>query len=85
MKRCRPPRRAISPSPGLQIQVIGVAEDDLGAEVVEVAVGHGLDRAARPDRHERRRLDDAVRRAQLAPARSAVTRGDGEAEGSHDG
>ena len=42
MKRCSPPARAISPSPGLQIQVIGVAEDDLGAEVLEVAVRHAL-------------------------------------------
>jgi hypothetical protein len=49
--------------------VIGVAEDDLRAELGELPVRHRLHRAARADRHEDRRLNHAVRRAQLAPAR----------------
>ena len=55
-----------------QEQVIGVAEDDLGADRLEVAVQRRLDRALRAHRHERRRLHDAVRRlefTQAAPGR----------------
>ena len=63
-----------------QEEVIGVAEDDLGAEILEVAMGDRLDRAARADRHEGRRLDDAVRRPQLAAARGAVAMRDAEVE-----
>ena len=40
--------------------------------VLEVAVQRRLDRALRADRHEGRRLDDAVRRLELAAARGAV-------------
>ena len=84
MKRCSPPARAISRVARLEIQVIGVAEDDLGAEVDEVAVSQRLDRSARPDRHERRRLDDAVRRAQLAaPRRHRRGAEDWKATGIH--
>ncbi len=46
-------------------------------------VGDRLDRAARADRHERRRLDDAVRRVQLAAPRRAVAVGDAEGECRH--
>ena len=55
-----------------QQQVIGVGEDDLGARILEVAMPNRLDRALRADRHERRRLDDAVRRLELAEARRAI-------------
>jgi hypothetical protein len=55
-----------------QVQVIRVAEDDLGAEGLEVAVGDGLHRAARAHRHERRRLHDSVRRRQHAAPRGPI-------------
>ena len=55
---------------GPQGQVVGVAEDDLGADLLEVAVQRGLDRALRADGHERGRLDDAVRRVERAEARA---------------
>src|SRR5436190_16817415 len=69
---------------GAQVQVIGVAEDDLRAGLFEVALAHRLDASLRADRHERRRLHDAVRRAQLAKARGAVGRAKLETEpGGH--
>src|SRR5262245_27538509 len=55
-----------------QIQVIGVAEDDLRAGLLEIAVERRLDASLRADRHERGCLHDAVRRAQLAQTRTAV-------------
>ena len=61
---------------GPQEQVIGVAEDDLRAELVELPVRHRLHRAARADRHEHRRLDDAVRRTQLAAPGQAFAMSD---------
>ena len=50
--------------------MIGVAEDDLGAERLEIVVPNGLDRPLRADRHERRRLHHAVRRVN-SPRRAA--------------
>jgi hypothetical protein len=52
--------------------MIGVAEDDLGAQVLEIALGNPFDGALGSDRHERWCLDDAVRRAHLAAAGVAV-------------
>ncbi len=46
---------------GTEIEVIGVAENDLRARLLEIAVTHRLDGALRPDRHEGGRLHDAVR------------------------
>ena len=46
-----------------QVQVVGIAEQDLRADRFEIAVGDTLHRALRADRHERGRLDLAVRRA----------------------
>ena len=57
---------------GPQIEMIGVAEQDLGAEPLEIAVRDALDRALRADGHERRRLDLAVRRRQHAGARASI-------------
>src|SRR5262245_12102326 len=57
---------------GPQIQVIGVAEDDLRARLFQSAVARRLDASLRADRHERGCLHDAVRCAQLAQTRSAV-------------
>jgi hypothetical protein len=66
---------------GPQIQVIGVAEEDLRAERVELAMRHALHRTLRTDRHERRRLDDAMRRRHAAAAGAGVGVGQVESEG----
>jgi hypothetical protein len=51
-----------------QVQVVGVAEDDPGVEGrrLELAGGHGLDRALGADRHEHRQRDRAARGVQPA-------------------
>ena len=49
-----------------QQQVIRVREHDLSTRVFEVAVADGLDRSLSADRHEGRRLKDAVRRLAFA-------------------
>ena len=60
---------------GPQVEVIGVAQDDFRAEVLEVPRREGLDRPARADRHERRRLHVAVGGPQhAAPRRSVAVR-----------
>ena len=64
-----------------QIKMIRVAEQDLGAQRFEVAVGHALHRPLRADRHERRRLHVAVRGRQHAAPRTAVGMRDAETEG----
>ncbi len=46
------------------------------AKILEIAMRDALDRALRPDRHEGRRLHDAVRRAHLAAPCGAVARED---------
>jgi hypothetical protein len=55
-----------------QHEMEGVAEDDLGAETLELLGRHRLDRTVGADRHEGRRLDRAVRRVHAAAARGAV-------------
>ena len=57
---------------GPQIEMVGVAQQDLGADRLEVAVGHALHRALRADRHERRRLHLAVRRRHTPAPGAAV-------------
>ncbi len=57
---------------GPQEQVIGVAEDDLGVHLLQVAMQCRLDGSLRPDRHERRRLHDAVRGLEFTEPRQAV-------------
>src|SRR5215208_792821 len=61
--------------------MIGVAEDDLRAEALEIAVGDRLHGALRSDRHERRRLDRPMGGGHDAAARAAVGMGDAEREG----
>ena len=61
-----------------KVEVIGVPEDDLGPDFVEMTSGERLDRALRADRHESRGLDDAVRGGEVAAARQAVGVGQGE-------
>ena len=55
-----------------QIQMIGIGEDDLRAQVVEIAMRHRLHGALRADRHEGRRVHDAVRRREHAAPRGAM-------------
>ena len=55
---------------GPQIEMIGVAQQDLGAERLELAVRDALHRALRADRHERRRLD--ARRARSSYGRACA-------------
>ena len=57
---------------GPQVQVIGVAQQDLGARSFDIAVRDAFDGALRADRHERRRVDVAVSRRHDAAARAAV-------------
>jgi hypothetical protein len=65
-----------------EIQMIGVAQEDLGAEVQEISMGDAFHRALRPDGHERRRLDVAVRRRHHAAARTLIGVGDAKEKGS---
>ncbi len=55
-----------------QEQMERVAEDDLGADPVELARRHRLDRAVGADRHERGRFDRAAREGDAAAAGGAV-------------
>jgi len=73
---------------GSQVEVVRVGQDDRGASVAEVVRRQRLDRRIRPDRHELRRLDDAVGQCQAAGPcpRGAVRRRrdlDGERGGRH--
>src|SRR5216684_4203784 len=49
--------------------MIGVGENDGSAELLEGFLRQPFDRGRRAHRQERRRFDNAVRRAQLAPPR----------------
>ena len=57
---------------GAQPEVKGIAEADLGADFLEVARRHRLDRPVGADRHEDRRFDDAVRQRQATAPSGAV-------------
>ena len=59
-------------SPGAEVEMISVAEDDLRAHLVEFARVERLDAGLRADGHEHRRLDDAVRGGQFSEARLGV-------------
>ena len=59
MKRCRPPRRGDDFRPGPQHQMVGVAQQDVGAGLANVFRQHRLDRRGRPHGHERRCRDGA--------------------------
>src|SRR5438132_11979472 len=58
---------------GAQMQVVRVRQNDLGAELMQLIDRDGFDGATRAHRHERRRLDDAVRKLQSAAPSGAVT------------
>ena len=53
---------------GAQVEVIGVAEDDFGAERFERVLGDGFDGAGGADGHEDRGLDGAVGKMKLGAA-----------------
>ncbi len=57
---------------GPQVQVVGVAEDDLRAERLELERVERLHRGLRADRHEDGGLDGAVRELERGGARRAV-------------
>jgi hypothetical protein len=65
---------------GTQMQVIRVGEDHLRVHRAQVVGVERLDRGERPHRHERRRVDDAVRRAEPRGARGAGRRLECEVE-----
>ena len=53
---------------GLQVQVVGVAEDDLGACLADLRRGQGFHGAMGGNRHENRGLDDSMAGLQTAAA-----------------
>src|SRR5713101_7258278 len=55
-----------------QIQVVGICQDDLGADLMEFAWGRGLDRSLRRHWHERRRPHRAVSRGHRPKTRLGV-------------
>jgi len=65
---------------GAEIQMIGIAEDDLRASVLQIARGDGFDRGARADGHEDRRFNRPMSCLQHAGAGGAVAMGDSESE-----
>jgi hypothetical protein len=62
-------RRADDFQAGPNIQVIGIAQDDLGAHLAKFARVNGFDAALRPDRHKDWRVNNAVGSCQAAQAR----------------
>lgn len=58
--------------PRPQIQMIGIAQDDLGAQGFQVPVVHGLDRSLGADGHENGRLDDAMVRSDAPQTGTSV-------------
>ena len=53
---------------GAQVEVIGVAENDLGAERFNHVLRYGFDAAGRADRHEDRSFHHLVRQVHLRAA-----------------
>ena len=62
--------------------MVGIAKNDLGPEILEIALRDGFHRTTRSHGHERRRLNDAMRRGQLAPSRGAIAVQDTEVKWS---
>ena len=71
MKRCSPPCAAITSSPGRSHRWKVLPSTICAPIVVQLVGRHRLDRAVGADRHERRRLDAAVRELEPAAARGA--------------
>ena len=68
MNLCSPPAAADDFHAGADVQVISVAEDDLRAHLAQFTRVNGFDAALRADRHEHRRINDAVGRGEPAQA-----------------
>ena len=63
--------------------MVGIAQDDFRAELLEVAMARGLDGALCTDGHEGGRLDHAMRRLELTQARGIVSGSNREAKRLH--
>ena len=72
MNRCSPPMRRIASWPGRRYKVIGVAENDLGAQRFQHVLWNGLHRPGSPYRHEDRSFDGPVRQKELRAAPSGL-------------
>src|SRR3970040_1611666 len=57
---------------GTKIEMVGVAQDDLGSGLLHIPEQGSLDRTLRPHGHERRCVDDAPGRVALAEASTSV-------------
>ena len=57
---------------GAQVEVLGVAEDDLCTEGFECVLGNGLDRAGGADGHEDGSLDGAVGQMKLGASTACL-------------
>ncbi len=75
--RARPGHETMQPAqtpdpfvPRPKIEMIGVAEQDLNAKLAERLLRQSLDRALRADRHECRRVDDAMRSRETSQPRA---------------
>ena len=68
-ERVQSAERRYGVDPGTLREVIRVGEHDVRADLVELSGCQALHRAERSDRHERRRLDGAVRRHQASEPR----------------
>ena len=72
MKRCTPPERTHHLYARPQIQVIGVVQQNLDAQLFQHVLRDGLHRPQRADRHKHRRLHLAMRREEAPRPRLAV-------------
>ena len=79
--RARPGHEFVQPAQladqfmaGTQIEMIGIGKQDLHAEVFEILLRLALHRRGRAHRHERRRINHAVRRGQPAEPRAGGIR-----------
>ena len=66
--------------PRPQIEMVGIVQQDLDAELLQDVLGHAFDRGHRADGHEDRRVDHTVWGEKLPDACLAVGRLDLEAE-----
>ena len=60
MNLCKPPSCLTSSGARTYVEMIGVAEQDLTAHLLQISRQDGLDRSLRPDGHKARRLNHAV-------------------------
>ena len=65
----QPARGADDIEPGADVEVIGIAEDDLSAHLAQLARVNRLNASLRADGHKDRRIHDSMRGRQSAQAR----------------